>query len=111
MATMETLVDISPNIGQLSRPLLIVFLLAGLARGLRRTSQLANHAKLILWLAIAVPLVAWFALMTWIGQTELYQAFPWTRRSAVILPPLLWLPLLISSNRVATVIDVIPPAW
>lgn len=107
---MQTLVDVSPHIGQLSRPLLIVFVLVGLAIGLRRTG-LAKPAKLIVWLAIAVPLMGWFALMTWIGQTELYQAFPWSRRAAVLLPPLIWLPLLMRSNRFTTLIDVVPPAW
>ena len=107
---MDTLIAVSPNIGLVSRPLVICFVLLGLALGLRRT-PLAHGARVATWLAIAVPLLVWFLLMTWIGQTDLYQTAPWTRRAAVVLPPLIWLALLMRSKRMATVLDTTPLSW
>jgi hypothetical protein len=107
---MDTLIAISLNIGLVSRPLLICFVLLGLALGLRR-APLANGARVVAWLAIAVPLLAWFVLMTRIGQSDLYQSAPWARRVAIVVPPLIWLTLLMRSKRVATVLDATPLSW
>src|SRR6266403_3578279 len=77
---MDTLVAFSTQTGFVTRPLVLFFVLLGLALGLRRTA-FARGSQVAIWLAIAVPLLAWYLLMNWVGQSDLYQSAPWTRPS------------------------------
>jgi len=107
---MDTLIAISPSIGLFSRPVIVFLLLLGLSLGIRRAPP-AAEAGVALWFAIAVPLLGWFLLATWIGQTELYQLFPPARLLATLAVPLVWLALLTRSRRFMAVLAAIPPAW
>ncbi len=107
---MDTLVAFSTQTGFVTRPLVLFFVLLGLALGLRRTA-FARGSQVAIWLAIAVPLLAWYLLMNWVGQSDLYQSAPWTRPLAILAPPLLWLGLLMRSARMAAVLDTIPQSW
>jgi hypothetical protein len=107
---MDTLVAFSTQTGFVTRPLVLFFVLLGFALGLRRTA-LARGSQVATWLAIAVPLLAWFLLMNWVGQSDLYRSIPWTLRLAILAPPLLWLVLLMRSARIAAVLDAIPQSW
>lgn len=107
---MDTLLAFSTQTGFVSRPLVVFFVLLGLALGLRRTA-LARGSQVATWLAIAVPLLAWYLLMNWVGQSDLYPSIPWTRPLAILAPPLLWLVLLMRSARMAAVLDTIPQSW
>lgn len=106
---MNTLLAIVPYIGQLNRPLYILLILIGLWLGLRRAT-LPGNAKIALWTAVAVPLLLWFAIMNMIGRTDVYQAMPLARPAAALLPPALWLLLLMRSKAIAAILDATPPS-
>lgn len=107
---MNTLLAVSPYFGPLARPVVIFLVLLGLALGLKRT-PLAGGATIATWLAIAVPLLAWFLLANWIAQTDFYRSFPAARRIATLVPPVIWLVLLMRSTRVAAALDAMPRSW
>jgi len=106
---MDTLVALSPNIGTFARPIIVFVVLLGLALGLRR-APLAG-VRIVTWFAVAVPVVGWLLLMMWIGQTDLYQSFPLAQRAATLVPPVLWLAVLMHSRRIAAVLDAMPCPW
>ena len=70
------------------------------------------------WLAIGVPLLAWY-----LGIWQFARASGFESRLniagrrvppipfAIFVPLLIWLPLLLRSERVAAVIDAVSPAW
>jgi hypothetical protein len=103
------------------RPFGRVFILGGIALGLwlglRRTS-LDGRARTATWLAIMLPLLVWYVA---IWQFALAGGFQ-IRASiggvlvplipfAILLPLVIWLPLLTRSQRLAAVLDAVSPAW
>jgi hypothetical protein len=87
-------------------------LLAGLWLALARTAW-PGPTRLAIWLAIAVPWTAWLA---GIWTLALNGAFlPGATRIPVlplaILGPLLMLPVLLRSKRIAGLLDAMPPSW
>jgi len=107
---MSTLLAVSPYIGAFTRPAAIFLVLMGAALGLRRTT-LPSRLQVGTWLAIAMPLLAWFLLALSLAQTDLYQSVPAARRIATFLPPLIFLPLLLRSTSVAAMLDAMPCSW
>jgi hypothetical protein len=107
---METILAFGAQAGFVIRPLVLFFALLGLALGVRRTA-LARGSQMATWLAVAVPLLAWYLLMNWIGQSDLYQSIPWARPVAILAPPVIWLVLLMRSARMAAVFDAMPQSW
>ena len=107
---MSTILPIVPYISVVTRPIFMALMLLGLWFGLRRT-PLADRARMVTWLAVAVPLLAWFLLMNWVALLDIYRSVPWARPVAILIPPLIWLILLTRSSRIAMVLDAIPPSW
>lgn len=107
---MDTLLAFSTQAGFFVRPLVLFCLALGLWFGLRRT-PLAARSRLVTWLAISVPLLAWYLLVNWIGQNEIYRSMPWIVPVEIFVPPVIWLVLLMRSTRIAAIIDAIPQSW
>jgi len=95
------------------RPAIVIAILAGLWVALKRAIP-QPRSRVATWLAVAIPLVAWFALI-WIGAAVGAFEFGRTRIPlipiAVILPPVIGLTFLLRSGRIATAIDALPPGW
>jgi hypothetical protein len=98
-----------------------VFILGGILigrwLGLKRTT-LDGRARTITWLAVVVPLLAWFGAVWQFARAGGFE----TRLTvggttlvpiplAIFLPLLIWLPPLIRSERIAAVLDAVSPAW
>jgi hypothetical protein len=95
------------------RPAIVVAILTGLWLALKRV-QLPPHSRLTTWLAVAIPLVAWLALI-WISAVAGVFEVGLTQIPlvplAVILPPVIGLTLLTRSGRIAAALDAAPPSW
>jgi|SRR5262245_24471680 len=109
-----------PLLDQL-RPFGRVFLLGGIALGLwlgLRCTSLDSRARTATWLAIVLPLLAWYVAIWQFALAGGFQG-PQTIRGvpaplipiAIFLPLLIWLPLLTRSQRLAAVLDAVSPAW
>lgn|SRR5262249_3874161 len=95
------------------RPAIVVAVLTGLWAALKR-SMLAPRTRMTTWLAAAIPLVAWLTLI-WIaaaaGVFEVGRSRIPLVSLAIVLPPVIGLPLLMRSGGIATALDAAPPAW
>jgi hypothetical protein len=95
------------------RPAIVAAILIGLWIALRRT-RLTADAQLATWLAVAIPLVAWLAVIWSIAESGALQAqasaFP-LLPFALVLPVATGLVLLTRSERVAAAIDTVSPGW
>jgi hypothetical protein len=95
------------------RPAIVTAVLTGLWVALRRAT-LPPPRRVTTWLAVAMPLVAWLALV-WISAAAGVFQFGRSRIPlvplAVILPPVIGLPLVMRSGRVAAALDPAPPGW
>jgi len=95
------------------RLLSLALVLLGLWLGLQRTAY-DRHTQILIWFAVAVPLLLWLAL---VWQSALAGVFQpgWSRvpliPAAIFLPLLLALMLLMRSSHIAAVMDVAPPSW
>lgn len=96
-----------------TRTLIDVAILAGLWLGLART-RLEYGARLATWLAIALPLLMWQAVVWWIATGGGFRvrlgAVP-TLPIAIMLPLLVGLPVLLRSRSIAALLDATPPHW
>ncbi len=92
-------------------------LLIGFWLGLRRAGA-GRRERAAACLATAVGLLGWFAVVwqfargggfesRWNLAGRMIPPIPF----AIFLPLLIWLPLLLRSNRVARVLDAVSPAW
>src|SRR5262249_19342306 len=89
----------------------------GLWFGLLRTG-LDVRARVTTWLAIMLPLLAWFLGILQLALAGAFQTrlplgnavLPLTP-IAILLPLLIWLPLLTRSQRLGAVLDAVSPAW
>jgi hypothetical protein len=95
------------------RPAIIIAILTGLWVALRRT-DLAPAARAGTWLAVALPLVAWFVFIWNAATAGVFEARPGALPFlpvAIVLPIIIALPLLTRSQRIAAAIDAAPASW
>ncbi len=91
------------------RPAIVIAVLIGLWVALER-SRLAPRSRMTTWLAVAIPLVAWLALI-WISAVAgVFEDGPLVPL-AVILPPVIGLTVLMRSGRIATALDAASSSW
>jgi hypothetical protein len=95
------------------RLVVLALILYGAWIGLTRAGY-AGGRRLTAWLAIAVPLLMWQAVVWWLAIVGAFQ----TRVGplpllplAIVLPLLIGLPVLLRSRTVGLVLDATPPAW
>jgi hypothetical protein len=95
------------------RPVIIIAILTGLWVALRRT-DLTPALRTGTWLAVALPLVAWFVFIWNVSATGALEARPGALPFlpvAIVLPIIIALPLLTRSQRIAAAIDAAPASW
>src|SRR5260221_4032759 len=92
------------------RPIIIIAILTGLWVVLRRT-DLTLALRTGTWLAVALPLVAWFVFIWNVAAAGALEARPGALPflpAAIVLPIIIALPLLTRSRRIAAAIDAAP---
>jgi hypothetical protein len=108
------IIDSLEMLRALTRPLIFGFLLLGLWIALSR-ARIDGRTRMLAWLAVAIPLFAWFGLVWELAQINGFRAGPNVRLPAlplaVILPVAISLPLLMRSQRIAAALDAIPASW
>jgi hypothetical protein len=95
------------------RPLILLAVLSGLWLALRRT-RLSQGERTSAWLAVVIPLLAWFALVWNLAASGVFQARPGVTSPipiAVAVPVLIGLFGLMRSRRIATALDAAPLSW
>jgi hypothetical protein len=95
------------------RPIIIIAILTGLWIALQRT-DLTPARRTGTWLAVALPLAAWFAFIWNVAAAGAFEARPGALPSlpaAIFLPIIIALPLLTRSQRIAAAIDAAPASW
>jgi hypothetical protein len=95
------------------RPVIIIAILTGLWVALRR-ADLTPARRTGTWLAVALPLVAWFVFIWNVaaaGALEARPGAPPFLPVAIVLPIIIALPLLTRSQRIAVAIDAAPASW
>jgi hypothetical protein len=109
-ATLDALEAARPII----RSLLLAIILLGLWAGLKRT-QFDHRTRVMTWLAIALALMTWFAVIWQLAQFNAFRTAPDIRLPAIPLaiaiPVVTGLILLTRSQRVATLLATVPPSW
>ncbi len=96
-----------------TRLVITAAILAGLWFGLAHT-DLDRGKRVMTWLVIAVPFLAWQAVVWSIAVAGGFRLQPGaipTLPIAIILPLLIGLPLLLRSRRVAAILDAMAPHW
>jgi hypothetical protein len=97
----------------LVRIVLVIAVLAGYWSGLGRAGIVGGQRRTA-WLAVAVPLIAWFAVIWWIAMAGVFDPRPGAPPLlplAIFVPVLVGLVLLTRSGRLARALDAIPPEW
>jgi hypothetical protein len=95
------------------RPAIIITIVTGLWVALRRT-DLTPAARAGTWLAVGLPLVAWYAFIWNVAAAGALEARPGALPFlpvAIVLPILIAVPLLTRSQRIAVAIDAAPASW
>jgi len=95
------------------RPAIIIAILTGLWVALRRT-DLTPAARTGTWLAVALPLVAWFVFIWNVATAGAFEARPGgppLLPAAILLPIIIALPLLTRSQRITAALDAAPASW
>jgi hypothetical protein len=115
MPMLDDLVAIFDFLGGtgLVRIAIVSAVLFGLWLGLARAG-FSRPQRTRTWLLVAVPLVAWFALIWLVAAAGALQARPGAPPLvpvAIFAPILLGLVLLTRSSRIAAALDAMPPAW
>jgi hypothetical protein len=97
------------------------FILGGIALGLwlgLGRTPLDQRQRTVTWLAVMIPLLAWYLVVWQFARAGGFQARPADGSTAlpllpmaIFLPLLIALPLLIRSQRLAAVLDSVSPAW
>jgi hypothetical protein len=88
-------------------------IVVGLWLGLARTA-LDGRARIATGLAIAIPYTLWLALIWVLAVNGTFRPVPGAPPMvliAIFAPVLIWLVVLIRSDRFATVADAMPSAW
>lgn len=91
------------------RIIIVGAVLFGLWRGLERAG-FAPSQRTRTWATVAVPLLAWFALIWLIAPTGVFRVFP-VLPLAIFVPVAVGLVLIMRSSRIAAVLDALPPSW
>jgi hypothetical protein len=91
------------------RTVIVGAVLFGLWRGLERAG-FASSQRTRTWAMVAVPLLAWFALIWLVAPTGVFRVFP-VLPLAIFVPVVLGLVLLMRSSRIAPALDALPPSW
>jgi len=103
-----------PN--EVARFAINLVILAGLWGGLGRT-DFGRRAKQIVWLAVAILLTLWTALVQHLAIAGVFGPVPNPVHAlpalplAIFLPLLVLLPLLLRSRGVGAILDAMPPSW
>jgi hypothetical protein len=97
------------------RPAIVAAILIGLWIAFRRT-RLSSDAQLATWFAVAIPLVAWLAIIWSVAASGVLQARPGALPLlalpfALVLPVAIGLVLLTRSERIANAADAASPGW
>ena len=104
--------DFLGNTG-LVRALIVAAVLIGLWRGLARAG-LPQARRVRSWLAVAVPLLVWFAViwaMALAGVIQGRAGAPPLLPVAIFAPLLIGLPVLLRSQRIGAALDALPASW
>jgi len=97
-------------VSPLVRPAMALLALLGLWIGLRRTG-LAAGTRTMTWLVIALALLVWFVGAEQATQSGFYQEHVVWMRPVGWLVGLLWLAVLLRSERMAMVLAATPAWW
>ncbi len=95
------------------RPAIVAAILIGLWMALRRT-RLTGDVQVATWLAVAIPLIAWLAIIWNVAASGALQARPGAvplLPFALVPPVAIGLVLLTRSERIATAVDTASPGW
>jgi hypothetical protein len=111
MTTLETLAAFFDVAGRTGAQRIVVAgaVLFGLWLGLARAGFVQSE-RTRTWLLVAVPLLAWLALVWALAPTGVFEVFP-VLPLAIVLPVAVGLVLLMRSRRIATLLDGMPPSW
>jgi hypothetical protein len=96
-----------------TRPIIHSVIAVGLWLALARTA-LDARARIATWLAIVIPYTLWLALTWVLAVNGTFRPVPGalpTVPIAILAPVLIWLVVLMRSDRFASVVDAMPPAW
>ena len=96
-----------------ARSAIIAAILFGLWVALLRTS-LRTDARTTIWLSVAIPLVAWYALIWAAAASGVFEPRPGGISSlpiAILLPIVVGLFSLTRSERIAAAVDAATPSW
>lgn len=87
-------------------------MLTGLWLGLAQT-DLDAITRIRVWLAIALPLTAWLAIVSRLAVDGAFRPGPGVPALpvAIFLPVLIGLPLLLRSKRIGALLDATPASW
>ena len=112
MTILDTLAAFFDVAGRTGAPRIVIngAILYGLWQGLARAG-FAQSELTRTWAAVAVPLLAWFALIWLIALTEAFRVFPPLLPLAIFAPVVVGLVLIIRSRRIAAALDAMPPSW
>jgi hypothetical protein len=69
-------------------------------------AHFSGRAHLVVWLAIAVPLLVWQSVVWWLALRSV-PLLP----LAIVLPPLIGVPILLKSRTIGQMLDATPPSW
>ena len=99
----------------ITRVIIHALILTGLWLGLACT-DLDAGTRLKVWLTIAILFTAWLAVMWWLAIDGAFRPRPGGGGApalpiAILLPVLVALPMLLSSKRVAAILDATPASW
>jgi hypothetical protein len=95
------------------RPAMVFAVLAGLWLALRRTTLPARE-RMTPWLAVAILLVLWLAVVWNLAASGFFEARPGAPSpvpAAIIIPVLIGLIGLARSRRIAAALDMAPAGW
>src|SRR5260370_1692278 len=95
------------------RIIIVILVLAGYWRGLQRAGA-DGWGRVFAWLAVAAPLILWFAFVWSVAADGVFDPRPGARPwlpLAIFAPPLVGLIALTRSARVAGALDAIPAHW
>lgn len=95
------------------RAVILALVLFGLWRGLARAG-FTRSQRVGTWLAVAIPLLAWFALIWQLALAGVIQgragALP-LLPVAIFAPLVIGLPLIMRSQRIGAALDALPVSW
>jgi hypothetical protein len=111
---MSGIVDFFNALRVVVQPVVLATILFGLWVGLRR-GGFDDRRRVAAWLAIGVPLVVWYLVVLQLAQAGAFEARPDrpppATPFAILVPLVIGLVVLLRSQRMAAVLDAVPPSW